>query len=106
MLLLSASDRIPARIMANSMRGVWSMSAADGQEPPHEPHWIHISRRETPAVCKLTSSKKRTFGLVSSGETTGWVLKGHLQKIVEYNKYKRAVEQCIRHLAELVTLQL
>jgi len=31
------------------------MSAAEGQEPPHVPHWMHISRFEIPAVRDATS---------------------------------------------------
>lgn len=41
------------------------MSAPEGQEPPQDPHWMHISSRETPAVLLLTSSRKRTLGFVS-----------------------------------------
>src|SRR5450759_488382 len=44
--------------MANSMRGVWSIASADGQDPPQVPHWMHISRRDTPAVLALTSPRK------------------------------------------------
>ncbi len=58
------------------------MSAADGQDPPHVPHWMHISSRATPAVAALTSSRNRKFGgsevwvlgIVSSVA----VVKGHL----------------------------
>jgi hypothetical protein len=55
------------------------MSAAEGQEPPQVPHWIHISRRATPAVAALTSSKNLKFGFVSRGET-GWIVNCHLLK--------------------------
>jgi hypothetical protein len=43
------------------------MSADEGHEPPHVPHWMHISKRETPAVAALTSSKNLRFGFVSTG---------------------------------------
>jgi hypothetical protein len=63
------------------------MSAAEGQEPPQVPHWMHISRRETPAVAALTSSKNRKFGFVSRGFTT-CVVKGHLLWGDFQEKYK------------------
>src|SRR3990172_3106399 len=69
---------MPARIMAKSRRGVWSMSAADGHEPPQVPHWMHISRRATPAVAALTSSSNLRLGLFGSGGYTVGVVKGHL----------------------------
>ena len=34
------------------------MSMADGHEPPQVPHWMHISRCETPAVFILTSCNR------------------------------------------------
>ena len=59
------------------------MSAPEGQEPPQVPHWMHISRRESPAVLSITSSRKDFWGVTS---TTGGpacvglviVLKGYL----------------------------
>ena len=52
------------------------MSAAEGHEPPHVPHWMHISRRDTPAVAALTSSSSLRLGLPTSDEAT--VVKKHL----------------------------
>jgi hypothetical protein len=43
------------------------MSAAEGHEPPQVPHWIHISRRETPGVAATTSSKKLKSAIGGSG---------------------------------------
>jgi hypothetical protein len=60
------------------------MSEAEGHEPPHVPHWIHISSRATPAVDALTSSKNLKFGLVGSKNLEVGlmvcvaVVKGHL----------------------------
>jgi hypothetical protein len=53
------------------------MSAEEGHEPPHVPHWMHISSRETPAVLALTSSKNLKFGF-RSGLEIGCAVKGHL----------------------------
>ena len=39
-------------------RGVWSMSPPDGQEPPHVPHWMHVSSRESAGMAARTSSWK------------------------------------------------
>lgn len=59
------------------------MSAEEGHDPPQVPHWMHISRRETPAVAAETSSRNLRFGVVSVGgetisEAKGCVLKMHL----------------------------
>jgi hypothetical protein len=46
------------------------MALAEGQEPPQLPHWMHISRRETPAVFEFTSASKRApASAISGGET-------------------------------------
>ena len=88
MLLLRACSRIPARIMANNIRGVWSISKADGQEPPHVPHWMHISAWATPAVAELTSSRNLKFGFVGSKNLEVGlivcvaVVKGHLLSVL------------------------
>jgi hypothetical protein len=64
------------------------MSRAEGQEPPHVPHWMHISRRATPAVAALTSSKNLKFGLVGSKKREVGlivcvaVVKGHLLSVL------------------------
>ena len=34
------------------------MSTAEGHEPPHVPHWMHISSRDSPAVAAMTSRMK------------------------------------------------
>jgi hypothetical protein len=60
------------------------MSDADGHEPPQVPHWMHISKRATPAVAWLTSSRNLKFGFVGSKKReVGFmvcvaVVKGHL----------------------------
>ena len=45
------------------------MSAAEGQDPPQVPHWMHISKRATPAVAALTSSRNLKLGFGSLGFT-------------------------------------
>ena len=38
--------------------GVWSMSAADGHDPPQVPHWMHSWRRVAVAAAAVTSRRK------------------------------------------------
>lgn len=42
------------------------MSIAEGQEPPHVPHWIHMSKRESPGVKAMTFCKNFRFGMAST----------------------------------------
>ncbi len=54
--------------MAKSCLGVWSMSAAEGHEPPHVPHWMHIWSRESPGTAAITSwMKSWSTGPVATG---------------------------------------
>src|SRR5512138_1727016 len=63
--------------MANNMRGVWSITIATGQDPAHVPHWIHISKCETPAVFILTSSNsERSSSCVNPARTRSSVIWG------------------------------
>src|SRR3990172_1730915 len=58
MLLRSTSSRIPAEIMANRCRGVWSMSAPEGHDPPHVPHCKQVISVSAPGVVAMTSAMK------------------------------------------------
>jgi hypothetical protein len=69
-LLRKTSSRLPARINAKIALGVWSMALAEGQEPPQLPHWMHISKRETPAVFEVTSARRRAPASATSGGET------------------------------------
>ena len=59
------------------------MSAPDGQDPPQVPHWMHMSRWQSPGVAIATSCRK-VRGLPLDGDE--WpvvavavaVVKGHL----------------------------
>ena len=68
-LLSMTLSRASARMSAKIRRGVWSMSRADGQDPPQVPHWIHVSNFESVGIAAMTSSLK--VGARTPPETTG-----------------------------------
>jgi hypothetical protein len=42
--------------MAKIWRGVFCMSAPDGQDPPQVPHWMQLTKVSPPGVAAMTSS--------------------------------------------------
>jgi hypothetical protein len=53
------------------------MSAAEGQEPPQVPHWMHISSRGSPGVAAIIRSIKVGGRAVVFTDSVS-VVKGHL----------------------------
>src|SRR5512139_1105811 len=47
---------MPARTMAKTFRGVWSMKDPTGQVPPQVPHWMH-ERIRSPSGKAATRSR-------------------------------------------------
>ena len=76
-LLLNTSFSMPALIMAKSARGVWSISAPDGHDPPHDPHCRHLASSSPPGVAFTTRSKNVCPCRVVKGNLPPWPLSHH-----------------------------